>query len=94
MIVWGCCWITPFWVLLGQEPKKTPWILAPVAAIVVLGFWLERNVLIWPSLVPLDGGAPFGVVQFAIALGFLGAFALVYLLFSRVFPSLPVPDPH
>ena len=32
-----------------------------------------------------------GVIQFGIALGFLGAFALVHLAFSRVFPTLPLP---
>jgi hypothetical protein len=41
--------------------------------------------------VPADGGAWFGAIQIGIALGFLGAFALVYLIFSRVFPTLPLP---
>jgi len=30
-------------------------------------------------------------IQIGISLGFLGAFALVYLMFSRVFPTLPLP---
>jgi hypothetical protein len=94
MVVWTCCWIVPFWVLLGQVPKKTPAILASVGAVVVLGFWLEHNLLIWPSLAPTDGGAWIGGIQLGIALGFLGAFTLVYLLYSRVFPSLAVPDAH
>ena len=50
MAAWFCCWIVPFWVLLGQKPKKTPAILGTVSAIVLIGFWLERNSLIWPSL--------------------------------------------
>ena len=33
----------------------------------------------------------FGPIQIGVALGFLGAFALVYLFFSRVFPTLPLP---
>jgi hypothetical protein len=81
----------PFCALLGQEPKRRPAILGTVAALVLLGFWLERNALVWPSLVPADGGAWFGAIQIGIALGFLGAFALVYLIFSRVFPTLPLP---
>jgi hypothetical protein len=89
--VWACCWIVPFWVLLGQRPKRTPAILGTVAAIVVLGFWLERNVLVWPSLVPGDSWAFAGVIQLGIAAGFLGAFVLVFLFFTRVVPSLPVP---
>lgn len=91
LLVWACCWITPFWVLLGQRPKRTPAILGTVAVIVLVGFWLERNVLVWPSLVPKDTMAFLGFVQLGIAAGFLGAFALVFLVFSRRLPSLPVP---
>jgi hypothetical protein len=91
LAAWVGCWITPFWVLLGQRPKKTPLILGGVAAIVLLGFWLERNALVWPSLVPDDGSAWLGPIQIGISLGFLGAFALVFLVFSRVFPTLPLP---
>jgi hypothetical protein len=91
LLVWACCWIIPFWVLLGQRPKRTPAILGSVAAIVLFGFWLERNVLVWPSLVPSDSLSWLGFVQLGIAAGFLGAFALVFLLFSRRLPSLPVP---
>jgi hypothetical protein len=92
LAVWACCWIVPFWMLLGQRPKKTPWILGPVALVVLIGFWLERNVLVWPSLVPEDSWAWLGAIQLGIAAGFLGAFVAVYLLFSRVVPSLPLPQ--
>ncbi len=92
LFVWLCNWIIPFWVLLGQRPKRTPAILGGVALIVLLGFWLERNVLVWPSLVPDDPVAWVGPIQLGIAAGFLGAFVLVYLIFTRVFPSLAVPE--
>ena len=91
MIVWACCWIVPFWVLLGQKPKKTPAILGGVATVVLVGLWIERNLLIWPSVVKDGGFAWFGGLQLGIALGFLGAFALVFLIYTRVFPSLAVP---
>jgi hypothetical protein len=91
LAAWVGCWVTPFWVLLGQRPKKTPVILAGVAAASLLGFWLERNALVWPSLVPAQSGSWAGPVQFGIALGFLGAFLLTFLIFSRVFPTLPLP---
>jgi hypothetical protein len=92
LAAWVGCWITPFWVLLGQRPKKTPLILGGVAAAVLLGFWLERNALVWPALVPEDGMSWLGPVQIGISLGFLGAFALVFVIFSRVFPTLPLPS--
>jgi hypothetical protein len=92
LTAWAGCWWIPFWVLLGQAPKKTPAILGSVAGAVLLGFWLERNALVWPSLVPADGGAWFGPIQLGIAGGFLGGFVLVFLIFSRVFPTLPLPE--
>jgi hypothetical protein len=91
LAAWMCIWVIPFWFLLGQKPKKTWWFVGSVAAVSAFGFWLERNVLIWPSLVPQDTWAWLGWIQIGIALGFLGAFALVYLTFTRVFPSLAVP---
>jgi hypothetical protein len=78
-------------VLLGERPKRTPAILGSVAAVVLTGFWLERNALVWPALVPADGSAWLGPVQLGIAAGFFGAFALVFLIFSRIFPTLPLP---
>jgi hypothetical protein len=92
LAAWTANWIVPFWVLLGQRPKRTPAILGSVAAIVVLGFWLERNALVWPSLIPQDGQAWLGLIQLGIAAGFFGGFALVFLLFTRVFPTLPLPE--
>ncbi|HXV37442.1 MAG TPA: hypothetical protein VEC18_09845 [Myxococcota bacterium] len=91
LVAWAGCWIVPFWVLLGQAPKRSWYIVGPVAAIMLIGFWLERNVLVWPSLVAQDGLAWLGPIQLGIAAGFFGAFALVYLTYSRIFPTLPVP---
>jgi len=91
MTAWLTIWIIPFWVLLGQRPKRTPAILGTVSGLLVFGFWLERNVLLWPSWVPADGSAWLGPIQLGVAAGFAGAFVLVYLVFTRVFPSLPLP---
>jgi hypothetical protein len=90
--VWACCWVIPFWTLLGQRPKRTGWFLATISGVVATGFWLERNVLVWPSLEPQEPWSWLGPVQVGVALGFLGAFALVFLLYTRVFPTLAVPD--
>ena len=91
MTTWACLWIIPFWVLLGQRPKKTGWILGPVATIVLFGFWLERNLLIWPSVIKDDSTSYLGLTQILIALGFFGAFGLVFLIYTRVFPTIAVP---
>jgi hypothetical protein len=91
LAAWVGCWIVPFWVLLGQAPKRSWYILGPVAVTMLAGFWLERNALVWPSLVPDDGLAWLGPVQLGVAAGFFGAFALVFLIYSRIFPTLPLP---
>jgi hypothetical protein len=90
MTVWACNWLIPFWVLLGQRPKKTPWIAGPVAGILLFGLWLERNVLVWPSVIKGDMLSWFGLIQVGIGLGFLGIFLLVVLFYSRVFPTIAV----
>ncbi len=90
MAVWLCVWLVPFWVLLGQRPKKTPWIAGPVAGILLFGLWLERNLLIWPSAIKDDMLSWFGFIQVGIGLGFAGLFLFVVLYYSRVFPTVAV----
>ena len=90
MTVWASVWLVPFWVLLGQRPKKTPWIAGPVAGTLLFGLWLERNLLVWPSVIKGDMLSWFGLIQVGVALGFLGIFMLVVLFYSRVFPTVAV----
>ncbi|HYB92182.1 MAG TPA: hypothetical protein VEC38_14190 [Candidatus Binataceae bacterium] len=67
-------WVAPFLVLLGARPKRTPVILGAVAAGVLAGIWLERYVLVVPSL--SQHAVPFGWIELLITLGFLGGFVL------------------
>ena len=91
LFAWVCIWVVPFWSLLGQKPKKTPTFLGSIAFVSVFGFWMERNVLVWPSLVPEHSDAFLGNIQVGIALGFLGFFSMLVMLYQRVFPTLVVP---
>jgi Ni/Fe-hydrogenase subunit HybB-like protein len=90
---WILIWVLPFWVLLGQKPKKTPAILGPIALGSLVGFYLERYILVTPSLVGpqavLDGAGitPFSAVELGIAAGFVGLFFLCFLSFAKVFPG-------
>ena len=95
LLTWILCWVVPFWVLLGQRPKKTPVILGTVALGSVVGFWLERYVLVTPSLVPPGSAsapssllAPLGGIEVGLALGFVGLFFLCFVVFGRFFPGL------
>ncbi len=67
-------WAIPFIVLMSQRSKKTPLVLGPVATLGLVGMWLERYVLVVPSLSP--DAIPFGPTQFLISLGFLGLFLI------------------
>jgi hypothetical protein len=97
LATWFMCWVIPFWMLLGARPKKTPVILGLVALCSLIGFWLERYILVTPSLVPPEAvlaGAPvtpFGTIELGIAAGFVGAFFLAFLGFARVFPGALPP---
>src|ERR1700723_927607 len=67
-------WMIPFVVLMSVRTKQTPMILGTVSALGLVGMWLERYVLVVPSL-SLDA-IPFGPTQFLISIGFLGAFLI------------------
>ena len=67
-------WLIPFVVLMSVRTKKSPMILGTVSALGLVGMWLERYVLVVPSL-SLDA-IPFGPTQFLISIGFLGAFLI------------------
>ncbi len=70
-------WVIPFVTLLGVRPKKTPVILGLVSLGGICGIWLERYVLVVPSLSPHV--VPLGWVEILITLGFVGAFVLCAL---------------
>jgi Ni/Fe-hydrogenase subunit HybB-like protein len=94
LLAWILLWVIPFWVLLGARPKKTPAILGTVACGSLLGFWIERYILVTPSLVSPEAvleGAPItllGGIEIGIALGFIGLFCLCFLTFGKVFPGV------
>ena len=71
--------LLPFSLLLLQWVKRTPGALAVVGASVVTGMWLERYVLVVPS-VWHETWLPLGWPE----LGILGGFAALFALSFRV----------
>ena len=67
-------WAIPFCTLMSVRAKQTPWVLGSIAALGLIGMWLERYVLVVPSL--SHDAIPFGPTQFLITIGFLGAFLI------------------
>ncbi len=70
-------WLIPFIALLGKRAKRTPRILGAVCALGLIGMWIERYVLVVPSLSPTI--IPFGWVEVLISAGFFGLFGLCTL---------------
>ncbi|HEX2191235.1 MAG TPA: hypothetical protein VHG51_20160 [Longimicrobiaceae bacterium] len=87
--------VVPFLGLLSRTPKKVPTIVAGFATLILVGIWLERYMLVYPSLYEAEEGVahhlPFGLPEIGIGLGFLGLFLACYLWYLRSFPILPSP---
>jgi hypothetical protein len=79
--------LIPFWGLLFVATKKSPLLLSLFATISLAALWLERYLLVTPSVTPLEGPA-FGLPEAGPLLGFLGCFLLAYGIFARTFPMV------
>ena len=67
------CFIVPFAGLLGRAPKLDPRWLGGFTTVILGGLWLERYLLVAPSLWH-EGDPVFPWYHPVIALGFLGVF--------------------
>ena len=79
--------VIPFFGLLGVAPKKTRVTLGFFATVSLVALWLERYLLVIPSITPLPGPV-FAVPELGSTLLFAGLFLLSYALFARTFPML------
>ncbi|HEY2805901.1 MAG TPA: hypothetical protein VGI92_08585 [Gemmatimonadales bacterium] len=80
------CFLVPFWGLIGIKPKRTPVIFGTFAVLSLMGLWLDRYVLVVPSLVQAPGHLPLGWQEVLITAGFFGIWGLCYLWFAERFP--------
>ena len=78
--------LVPFWGLIFVKSKITPFTFTLFSFISLSGMWLERYLLVQPSLT--EGGPQFGIPEFGVTLGFLGLFLLAYGTFARAFPMI------
>ena len=96
-IFWGmilCNFVIPVIILSNKKLKTIPGILIASFS-VIIGMWLERLNIVVPSLanprlhVPHQIYIP-SLVEWALFLAGLSAFALAFLLFSKFFPLISV----
>jgi hypothetical protein len=84
--------VVPFVLLLSREIKRHAIGLSVVAVIALAGMWLERFILVGPSLVKGEH-LPIGPVEVLITAGVGALFALCYTGFLQRVPVLPITDP-
>jgi hypothetical protein len=82
----------PFVVLLSRKAKMNRRVMLAVSGIILIGMWLERFLLVAPSLWK-GRDLPLGLPELLISLGFLGLMSLSLLWFFKRFPALPISDP-
>jgi hypothetical protein len=79
--------IIPFFGLLGVAPKKSRITLGFFASVSLTALWLERYLLVMPSVTVLPGPT-FGLPELGPTLAFAGLFLFSYGLFGHTFPML------
>jgi hypothetical protein len=85
-VFWGM-FLIPFFGLLGVRPKKSRITLGFFATVSLVALWLERYLLVMPSVTALPGPV-LGKPELGPTLTFAGLFLLSYGLFGRTFPML------
>ena len=86
------CFVIPFAGLIGRVPKLRPGMLAAFTSVILTGLWLERYMLVAPSI-HREGDPIFSIWHPLIALMFAGPFLLAIRWFWSTFPTVQVWQP-
>jgi len=79
--------LVPFFGLLGVAPKKFPLTLSLFSMISLTALWLERYLLVMPS-VTREFGPVVGLPEVSTTMAFLGLFLFAYAVFARTYPMV------
>lgn len=79
--------VIPFFGLIGTWTKTRRPAMALLATVSLCALWLERYLLVVPSVSEASGPV-FGLPELAPTLLFLGLYLLTYGLFGRTFPMV------
>lgn len=86
-IVFIGMFLLPFWGLLFIAAKKSPLVLGLFALVSVVSLWIERYLLVLPSITA-GSGPLFGLPELGPTLLLLGLFLFCYALFGRTYPMV------
>jgi len=90
------CFLMPFTVLVSRGIKKMKWPLVAILGVVLMGVFLERTLLVMPSIW-MEDYFPIGLfllVSLPIFAGFVGGFVFVTAKVLASVPPIPVSDPE
>ena len=90
MTVFTFVFLLPFCGLMNMATKKSSFWLALFSLIVLSGMWLERHVLVMPSLEP--DKVWVGLPEIGVTIGFLGVFGWAVQGFMTKYPTVKVAD--
>ena len=90
--VFAAVFAVPFVLLLSRKLKLRPAALGAVAGLVLAGVWLERFLLVAPSLWRGEG-LPLGLPELLVTAGTASLFVLCCASFLERAPVLPLSDP-
>ncbi len=88
--VFGFVFLIPFLGLMNIYTKKNPFWLAVFSIIILAGMWMERHILVMPSLHPEARWV--GLPEIGVTLGFLGLFGWAVQGFVTRYPVVKVTD--
>lgn len=84
-------WMVPFAVLIRRDTKRDRRVLAAVAAVVLVGRWIDLYVMILPPIV--GARALPGPWEIGVFAGGAGLFGLALTRALRTAPIVPLGDP-
>ena len=85
--------VIPFFGLLGAAAKRNPRILTMFGGLILLGLWLERYLLVYPSYHIGATELPLGWQEIGTALFFAGLLILSVLRFLHRYPVFQLWQP-
>ncbi|HEX7051715.1 MAG TPA: hypothetical protein VF188_16035 [Longimicrobiales bacterium] len=92
LVVFLFLFVVPFFGLLGVAPKKRPTLLALFSSVVLVGLWIERYILIYPTFYHDNGELVLSWPEVGMALPFAGLFLASLIAFATRFPVLQAWD--
>ena len=93
--MFGTCFGIPFILLVNRRTRCTIWGTVVASVSVEIGMWLERYLIVVPSLskprLPMEASAYFPTwVEWSLFAAFLATFIFLYALFTRFFPIISI----